>query len=184
MRRTLVTALAVLLGVVALASQPWFEVGLTSGNQLKVGGFDAYPNFGATLLVDALAILLVIYLQRRWGIIFLIAGGLAVALSAISQVPALFQGNLSLLAPIVEKATGISSWLAQVEQVVVSQQTTFFGWGSIVLSLVLLVVHLLAIRDALKLSVQKVKTIKEKRTVKKESASTQDLWNETNPRDL
>ena len=184
MRRTLLIALVILLGVVALASQPWFEVGLTSGNSLTVGGFDAYPNFGATLLVDALAIVLVIYLQRRWGIIFLIAGGLAVLLSMLSQIPALFDGNLSLLAPIVEKATGISSWLAQLEQVVVSRQTTFFGWDSIALSAVLLIVHLLAIMDALKTSTEKVRAIKKKRAAKKETQTAQDLWNETNPQDL
>lgn len=184
MRRTLLTGLVILLGVVALASQPWFEIGLNAGNSLTIGGFEAYPDFGATLLVDALAIVLVIYLQRRWGMIFLIAGGLAVLFSMLSQVPALFDGNLSLLAPIVEKATGISSWLAQLEQVVVSRQTTFFGWGSLVLSAVLLFVHVLAIFDALTTSAEKVRSVKKKRSPTQQTETAQDLWNETNPRDL
>mgnify|MGYP006282481795 FL=1 len=192
MRRTLLIALVVLLGVTALASQPWFEVGLSSGNSLTVGGFEAYPNFGATLLVDALAIVLVIYLQRRWGVIFLLAGALALALSLLAQLPALVDGNLSMLAPIVEKATGISSWLAQLEQVVLSRQTTFFGFGSLVLSVVLLVVHILAIIDAFKKTATVVKRTRDrvqsrsKRAGKDEpqQPTVQDLWHETNPENL
>lgn len=195
MRRWLVIALVLLLGIAALASQPWFAVKLTAGNELSIAGYDAYPNFGPTLLMDALAIALVLYLHRRWGVIFLVASMIATLLGAISQVPALFGGDLGILSPMVEKATGISSWVAQLEQVVLSHQSTFFGYGTWLLLAALLVVQALAIRDALKKAKPTIAKAKQKISSNRKTPSRatsptnirekpQDLWKETDPSNL
>ncbi len=198
MKRLLLIALVIIVVIAALASQPWFEVQLTAGNSLQVAGFDAYPNFGPTLIMDALAIALVLYLHRRWGVIFLFAGIAATGLGALSQLPAVTGSDLGVLAPIVEKATGIASWVAQLEQVVVSHQSTFYGKGTFVLLALLTLVQILAVIDAIKKWSPKVKATlaktkanrdargEDSRTVRPETAAETraDLWKETNPSDL
>lgn len=198
MKRLLLISLLIIVAVAALASQPWFEIQLTTGNNLQVAGFDAYPNFGPTLIMDALAIGLVLYLHRRWGLIFLVAGIFATALGALSQIPAITGADLGVLAPIVEKATGISSWVAQLEQVVVSHQSTFYGMGTLVLLTALTVVQALALVDAFKRWAPKLKSAvntsrskgssvaKPKGIPRRTSAKEKptDLWKETDPTDL
>jgi hypothetical protein len=148
--------------------------------------------------MDALAIALVLYLHRRWGLIFLVAGIFATALGALSQVPAISGADLGVLAPIVEKATGISSWVAQLEQVVVSHQSTFYGMGTLVLLSALTVVQALALIDAFKrwgLKLQSaVKTSRSKgpsaakpKDGPRRTSATEtpiDLWKETDPTNL
>ncbi len=183
MKRLLYVALALVGLTAALAAQPWFEVTLNSGHNLQIAGLDAYPNFGPTLLMDALAIALVLYLHRRWGVVFLFAGLLATLLGALAQVPALFTGDLALLGPTVEKATGVATWIAQLEQVVISHQSTFFGYGTWLLLTALVLVQVFAIIDALK----KGKDVVAKRQTKKGIApetpneTVHDLWRETGP---
>ena len=77
-RKRIVYLSAVLLGLVAILSiQPWFEVELATGTDLLIEGNAVYPAVSAALLVDTLAIALFLYLQSRWGAIFLIAAALA-----------------------------------------------------------------------------------------------------------
>lgn len=198
MRRLLFISLLIIGAIAALASQPWFEVRLTAGNSLEVAGFDAYPNFGPTLIMDALAIALVLYLHRRWGVIFLIAGIVATGLGALSQLPAVSGADLGVVAPLVEKATGIASWVAQLEQVVVSHQSTFYGKGTFILLALLTIVQVLAVIDALrkwtpkvKAKVASTKANRDARKVDRSIAPAEnptetraDLWKETNPADL
>lgn len=183
MKRLLYVALILIGLTAALAAQPWFEVSLNSGNNLQIAGLDAYPNFGPTLLMDALAIGLVLYLHRRWGVVFLFAGLLATLLGALTQVPALFNGDLALLGPTVEKATGVATWIAQLEQVVVRHQSTFFGYGTWLLLAALVLVQILAIIDALKKGKDVVAKRRAKRDVaaKTSNEAVRDLWRETNP---
>ena len=202
MKRLLLIALALIVVVAALASQPWFDIKLTAGNNLQIAGFDAYPNFGPTLIMDALAIALVLYLHRRWGLIFLVAGIFATGLGAISQIPAVFGTDLGVLAPIVEKATGIASWVAQLEQVVVSHQSTFFGKGAFLVLAAVTLVQILALIDAFRRWAPKVRSAvgksniskaqpdialggdRQSKPVETQTEKAADLWKETNPSDL
>ncbi|MFM5903793.1 MAG: hypothetical protein ACKOOD_01755 [Microbacteriaceae bacterium] len=183
MKRLLYLALALIGLVAALAAQPWFEVKLNSGNSLQVAGLDAYPNFGPTLLMDALAIALVLYLHRRWGVVFLFASLLATILGALSQIPALFNGDLALLGPTVEKATGVATWIAQLEQVVVGHQSTFYGYGTWLLLGALVLVQTLAIIDALKKGRAAIakRRAKSPKGPSNPNDGARELWRETNP---
>ena len=64
---------------------------------------------------------------------FLTAGTLALSLCALSQLPAISGSDLGVLEPFVEKATGIATWTAQLEQVVVDLENTGFAFATLAL---------------------------------------------------
>jgi hypothetical protein len=197
-KRILLLALVVIALIAACASRTWFVVSLTSGNDLSVTGLEAYPNYGPTLIMDALAIAIVLYLKSRWRVIFLITGVLALTLLAVSQVAAATGQDLASLALTVEKATGVATWVAQLEQVVVATETTIWCVASVLLLLALNILQIVAAIFEFKAPAKSAKTVARglrSEVVKAQSkpsypaaeANAQtpsDLWKETNPSGL
>jgi hypothetical protein len=158
-KRILLLALVVIALIAACASQTWFVVSLTSGNDLLVTGLEAYPNYGPTLIMDALAIAIVLYLKSRWRVIFLITGVLALTLLAVSQLSAATGQDLASLAPTLEKATGVATWVAQLEQVVVATETTIWCIASVLLLLALSILQIVAAIFELKAPAKSARTV-------------------------
>lgn len=141
----------VLLGIVAiLAAQPWFTVDLKTGNQILVSGFEALPLLGSALLANAIAVALVLYVHKRWSLFFLLAGIGAVMLALFASLASIFFGQLEILAPFVEKATGVATWLAQIETVIVAETTAGLGPVAWVLMASILLVQFWSLVQALR----------------------------------
>jgi hypothetical protein len=170
-----------------LAIQPWFEVELVSGLDLRVEGTSVYPAIGASLFVDTLAIALFLYLQSRWGAVFLIAAAIALIWSLVPTIAVFAGSDADVLEPFIAKSTGIANWVSQLDQVVISHQTTFTGLAAVILASV---VTLLQLYTAV-LAVRRLSTKLQKRsevTLKKADVSDRtvneddhSLWQETNP---
>ena len=187
-RRLAFISLVILGAVTALAMQPWFAVKLEGSNELKVDGLSAYPAIGAALFVDLLAIGLFLYIQSRWGVIFLIAGALALLIALVPSWIVFLGTDPEVVAPVVENSTGIASWLSQLDQVVLSHQTTFYGYAASALAFVFLTVQVFAaFRVAAK--VGNKLAITHRKTKSKATVTSQpnedvaaDLWQETTPK--
>ena len=119
-KRLVYSSLAILAIVALLAIQPWFEVKLATGTDLLIEGTAVYPAIPAALFVDLLAIALFLYLQSRWGAVFLIAAGIALAWSMVPPIAVFLGADASALEPFVAKSTGIANWVAQLDEVVLS----------------------------------------------------------------
>ena len=186
-KRLAYTTLFLLACVAMLAIQPWFEVELVSGLDLRVEGTSVYPAIGASLFVDTLAIALFLYLQSRWGAVFLIAAAIALIWSLVPTIAVLAGSDADVLEPFIAKSTGIANWVSQLDQVVISHQTTFTGLAAVILASV---VTLLQLYTAV-LAVRRLSTKLQKRsevTLKKADVSDRtvneddhSLWQETNP---
>jgi hypothetical protein len=181
------TSLFLLACVAILAIQPWFEVELVSGLDLKVEGTSVYPAIGASLFVDTLAIALFLYLQSRWGAVFLVAAAVALIWSLVPTIAVFAGSDAVVLEPFIAKSTGIANWVSQLDQVVISHQTTLTGLAAVILASV---VTLLQLYTAV-LAVRRLSTKLQKRfevTPKKADVSDRtvneddhSLWQETNP---
>jgi cytochrome b len=187
-RKRLVYLSAVLLAFVAILSiQPWFEVELATGTELLIEGNAVYPAVSAALLVDMLAIALFLYLQSRWGAVFLIAAALALCWSFAPTVAVLLGADAAVLEPFVAKSTGIANWVAQLDEVVLSHQTTFSGLSAVVLAAIVTLLQIYTALVSMKRVLSKVreraatKSTKSKTTVDNTQALEQSLWQETNP---
>ena len=186
-KRLAYTTLFLLACVAMLAIQPWFEVELVSGLDLRVEGTSVYPAIGASLFVDTLAIALFLYLQSRWGAVFLIAAAIALIWSLVPTIAVFAGSDADVLEPFIAKSTGIANWVSQLDQVVISHQTTFTGLAAVILASV---VTLLQLYTAV-LAVRRLSTKLQKRsevTLKKADVSDRtvneddhSLWQETNP---
>ena len=186
-KRLAYTALFLLACVAILAIQPWFEVEFVSGLDLRVEGTSVYPAIGASLFVDTLAIALFLYLQSRWGAVFLIAAAIALIWSLVPTIAVFAGSDADVLEPFIAKSTGIANWMSQLDQVVISHQTTFTGLAAVILASV---VTLLQIYTAV-LAVRRLSTRLQKRsevTHKEADVSNgtvneddHSLWQETNP---
>ena len=186
-KRLVYSSLAILSLVAFLAIQPWFEVKLATGTDLLIEGTAVYPAIPAALFVDLLAIALFLYLQSRWGAVFLLAAGIALAWSMVPPVAVLLGADASALEPFVAKSTGIANWVAQLDEVVLSHQSTFNGLAAVVLASA---ITLLQIYTALVALIRISKKLSERSKVKRvmpqldlENADDLDhsLWQETNP---
>ena len=187
-RKRLVYLSAVLLACVAILSiQPWFEVELATGTELLIEGNAVYPAVSAALLVDMLAIALFLYLQSRWGAVFLIAAALALCWSFVPTVAALLGADAAVLEPFVAKSTGIANWVAQLDEVVLSHQTTFSGLSAVVLAAIVTLLQIYTALVSMKRVLSKVrerpatKSTKSQTTGDNSQALEQSLWQETNP---
>lgn len=181
MKKYLYFALALAALTLILAGQTWVSIDLTTGKNLEINGYEAYPILGSAVLADIAAIGLVLYLHRRWGYVFIVAGAVALVLTALAQLPVALWSDQSVVAGSIEKATGIATWVSQLESVVIARQTTFVGSSSWILLLAVAIVQLLAARELFR------KT-KAKLAVKRDYSSktteprhdNQSLWSETN----
>jgi hypothetical protein len=187
-RKRLLYLSAVLLSLVAILSiQPWFEVELTTGTDLLIEGNAVYPAVSAALLVDTLAIALFLYLQSRWGAIFLIAAGLALCWSFVPAVAVFLGADAAVLEPFIAKSTGIANWVAQLDEVVLSHQTTFSGLSALILAAIITLLQIYTALTSMKRVISKVQeraaSKTSKRQTKGDSADSleQSLWQETNP---
>ena len=186
-KRLVYSTLAILSLVAFLAIQPWFEVKLATGTDLLIEGTAVYPAIPAALFVDLLAIALFLYLQSRWGAVFLIAAGIALAWSMVPPVAVLLGADASALEPFVAKSTGIANWVAQLDEVVLSHQSTFNGLAAVVLAFAITLIQIYTalvalIRISKKLSERsKAKRVKPQLDFEKADGLDHSLWQETNP---
>ena len=170
-----------------LAIQPWFEVKLATGTDLLIEGTAVYPAIPAALFVDLLAIALFLYLQSRWGAVFLFAAGIALAWSMVPPVAVLLGADASALEPFVAKSTGIANWVAQLDEVVLSHQSTFNGLAAVVLASAITLLQIYTalvalIRISKKLSERsKAKRVKPQLDLENADDLDHSLWQETNP---
>jgi hypothetical protein len=197
-KRILLLALALVAPIAAFASQTWFVVPLTSGSTLMVSGLEAFPSLGPTLAMDALAIALVLYLKSRWRAIFLLIGIVALSSLAVGIWPAVTGQDLGVLAPTVEKATGVSTWVAQLDQVVVGPENTSWGLVALILLVALTVLQAVAAIFEIRRTATTSEAVirgagrnkvrsqgeKDKRSVRAQGQTPSDLWKETNPSGL
>mgnify|MGYP000116575038 CR=1 FL=1 len=179
---------ALLLGLVAILSiQPWFEVELVTGTDLLIEGIAVYPAVSAALLVDTLAIALFLYLQSRWGAIFLIAAALALSWSLLPTVALFLGADAAVLEPFIAKSTGIANWVAQLDEVVLNHQTTFTGLSAAVLAAIVTILQIYTALVSMKRVVAKVqeraasKSRKTQTKPENNDSLEQSLWHETNP---
>ena len=181
------TSLLLLACVAILAIQPWFEVELVSGLDLRIEGTSVYPAIGASLFVDTLAIALFLYLQSRWGAVFLIAAAIALIWSLVPTIAVLAGSDTDVLEPFIAKSTGIANWVSQLDQVVISHQTTFNGLAAVILAAVVTLVQLytavLAVRRLSAKLQMRVEVNHKKADVSDGTVNEDDhsLWQETNP---
>lgn len=187
-RKRLVYLSAVLLGLVAILSiQPWFEVELATGTDLLIEGNAVYPAVSAALLVDTLAIALFLYLQSRWGAIFLIAAAFALCWSFVPTVAVLLGADAAVLEPFVAKSTGIANWVAQLDEVVLSHQTTLSGLSAVVLAAIVTLLQVYTALVSMKRVLSKVRERAASKSTKSQTngdnahSLEQSLWQETNP---
>jgi hypothetical protein len=179
--------MALLATVAILAIQPWFEVELVTGTDLFIEGTAVYPAISAALFVDILAIGLFLYLQSRWGAIFLIAAAIALVWSLLPTVAVFLGADASALEPFIAKSTGIANWAAQLDEVVLSHQTTFSGLGAVALATVVTVLQIYTALVAMKrfTSKKRQRTSGDAETTSSVPENTDDLdaslWQETNP---
>ena len=186
-KRLVYSSLAILSLVAFLAIQPWFEVKLATGTDLLIEGTAVYPAIPAALFVDLLAIALFLYLQSRWGAVFLLAAGIALAWSMVPPVAVLLGADASVHEPFVAKSTGIANWVAQLDEVVLSHQSTFNGLAAVVLASAITLLQIYTalvalIRISKKLSERsKAKRVKPQLDFEKADDLDHSLWQETNP---
>jgi len=127
-------SLILLACLTILSIQPWFEVELVSGSELRVEGTAAYPVIAASIFVDALAIALFLYLKSRWGAVLLVAGASAVIWSLVPIITVLAGSDSAVLEPFIANSTGIANWASQLDQVVRSHQTSFSALAAVILA--------------------------------------------------
>ena len=186
-KRLVYSSLAILAIVALLAIQPWFEVKLATGTDLLIEGTAVYPAIPAALFVDLLAIALFLYLQSRWGAVFLIAAGIALAWSMVPPIAVFLGADASALEPFVAKSTGIANWVAQLDEVVLSHQSTFNGLAAVVLASAITLLQIYTalvalIRISKKLSERsKAKRVKPQLDLENADDLDHSLWQETNP---
>lgn len=186
-KRLIWLSLVLLAAVAILSIQPWFEIELTTGTELLIEGTAVYPAISAALFVDILAIVLFLYLQSRWGAVFLIAAALALCWSLLPSAAVLLGADAAVLEPFVAKSTGIANWVAQLDEVVLSHQSTFSGSSAVVLAAAITLLQVYTALVALKSFTTKVRqrtSVKAgKGRLRKENTDALDasLWQETNP---
>lgn len=165
-----------------LSAQPWFSFGLSTGGNLEVAGYEAYPFLSGSLVIDLLAITLVLYLRKSWSIIFLSASLVALTFTLAATLPGAFGLDLGVAAPIIEKSTGISSWLSQLETIILTKAASPFGSLSWTVMALLVLLHVLAIYESLKRLRRKPLPARQDVADKgrRNSEATRDLWEETN----
>jgi hypothetical protein len=197
-KRILLLALVLVALIAAFASQTWFVVPLTSGSALMVSGLEAFPSLGPTLAMDALAIALVLYLKSRWRAFLLLLGIVALSSLAVGLWPAVTGQDLGVLAPTLEKATGVSTWVAQLDQVVVGPENTIWALVALILVIALNVLQAVAAIYEIRRTATTSKAVirgagrkeatsqgeKGKRSVPRQGNTPSDLWKETNPSGL
>jgi hypothetical protein len=177
------------LALVAILSiQPWFEVELVTGRDLLIEGNAVYPAISAALFVDILAIALFLYLQSRWGAVFLIVAAMTLSWSLLPAVAVLLGADASVLEPFVAKSTGIANWIAQLDEVVLSHQSTFSGSSAVVLAAGITLLQIYTALVALKSFTRKMRQRGSVKAGKRQSgldnADELDatIWQETNPK--
>lgn len=187
-KRLAYASLGLLALVAILSIQPWFEVELVTGTDLLIEGNAVYPAISAALFVDILAIALFLYLQSRWGAVFLIAAAITLSWSLLPAVAVLLGADASVLEPFVAKSTGIANWIAQLDEVVLSHQSTFSGSSAVVLAAGITLLQIYTALVALKSFTRKMRQRGSVKAGKRQSgldnADELDatLWQETNPK--
>lgn len=187
-KRLAYASLGLLALVAILSIQPWFEVELVTGRDLLIEGNAVYPAISAALFVDILAIALFLYLQSRWGAVFLIAAAITLSWSLLPAVAVLLGADASVLEPFVAKSTGIANWIAQLDEVVLSHQSTFSGSSAVVLAAGITLLQIYTALVALKSFTKKMRQRGSVKAGKRQSgldnADELDatLWQETNPK--
>ncbi len=186
-KRLVYTSLVLLAVVAILSIQPWFEVELVSGTDLLVEGTAVYPAISAALFVDILAIALFLYLQSRWGAVFLIAAAIALSWSLVPSVAVFLGADASALEPFIAKSTGIANWVAQLDEVVLSHQTTFSGLSAVLLAAFITLLQIYTAVVSMKRITSKLRTRSAAKVAKTKANSDNTdaldhaLWQETNP---
>lgn len=187
-KRLAYASLGLLALVAILSIQPWFEVELVTGRDLLIEGNAVYPAISAALFVDILAIALFLYLQSRWGAVFLIVAAMTLSWSLLPAVAVLLGADASVLEPFVAKSTGIANWIAQLDEVVLSHQSTFSGSSAVVLAAGITLLQIYTALVALKSFTKKMRQRGSVKAGKRQSgldnADELDatLWQETNPK--
>lgn len=187
-KRLAYASLGLLALVAILSIQPWFEVELVTGRDLLIEGNAVYPAISAALFVDILAIALFLYLQSRWGAVFLIAAAITLSWSLLPAVAVLLGADASVLEPFVAKSTGIANWIAQLDEVVLSHQSTFSGSSAVVLAAGITLLQIYTALVALKSFTKKmrqrgsVKAGKTRSGLDNADELDATLWQETNPK--
>lgn len=186
-KRLAYVSLGLLALVAILSVQPWFEVELVTGTDLLIEGNAVYPAISAALFVDVLAIALFLYLQSKWGAVFLIAAAIALSWSLLPTVAVLLGADAAVLEPFIAKSTGIANWVAQLDEVVLSHQTTFSGLGATILAAGITLLQIYTAIASMKRIAGKVRerasTKHARKSASRENtdALEQSLWQETNP---
>lgn len=187
LKRLAYVSLGLLTLVAILSIQPWFQVELVTGTDLLIEGNAVYPAISAALFVDVLAIALFLYLQSKWGAVFLIAAALALSWSLLPTVAVLLGADAAVLEPFIAKSTGIANWVAQLDEVVLSHQTTFSGLGATILAAVITLLQIYTAVASMKRITHKIrerasaKLAKQPASLENTDALEQSLWQETNP---
>ena len=187
LKRLAYVSLGLLTLVAILSIQPWFEVELVTGTDLLIDGNAVYPAISAALFVDVLAIALFLYLQSKWGAVFLIAAALALSWSLLPTVAVLLGADAAVLEPFIAKSTGIANWVAQLDEVVLSHQTTFSGLGATILAAFITLLQIYTAVASMKRITHKIrerasaKLAKQPASLENTDALEQSLWQETNP---
>jgi hypothetical protein len=186
-KRLLYTSLILLAGVAVFAIQPWFKVELIAGDVLFIEGLAAFPTLGASLLVDALAAALFLYLKSRWGAVFL-AGASIALIFELAQVSLVFLGSdRAILEPFIAKSTGIANWASQLDEVVINHQTTFSALVAVILALAVSLLQLYTGATTFRrLTIQAKKGSSATRiqvdlSISNATEEDHSLWQETNP---
>ena len=186
-KRLAYVSLGLLALVAILSIQPWFQVELVTGTDLLIEGNAVYPAISAALFVDVLAIALFLYLQSRWGAVFLIAAAIALSWSLLPTVAVLLGADPAVLEPFIAKSTGIANWVAQLDEVVLSHQTTFSGLGATILAAVVTLLQIYLAVASMKRIAGKIRERASAKLAKKPASREntdvleQSLWQETNP---
>lgn len=186
-KRLAYVSLGLLALVAILSIQPWFEVELVTGTDLLIEGNAVYPAISAALFVDVLAIALFLYLQSKWGAVFLIAAAIALSWSLLPTVAVLLGADAAVLEPFIAKSTGIANWVAQLDEVVLSHQTTFSGLGATILAAGITLLQIYTAVASMKRIAGKVrerasaKLAKQPASRENTDVIEQSLWQETNP---
>lgn len=132
-------SLSLLIAVAILASLEWQSAVISeTGARLAISGYESYPQIGLFLALQVVALFGARYWSKRTSRIAVVLVGLFSAL-AVTPVAAVAASNsLQILHLKVEKATGISDWVSQLE-VMDGLTTNYLAIVGIVAAMILLV---------------------------------------------
>ena len=166
------------IGLVALfSSQTWFEVQTNTNVQLQFTGVEINGLLGTTLVVLVLLSLIAMYLKSKASSALNLTATLMLAASFVSVLLQVSSSDLSSVAGVIEKATGVATWESQRQSAISELNATF--WPS--LTCFAIAVAVLGFARLTIVSSKRL-PVKDSSSVSKSSAQNgtqDDLWKET-----